>query len=349
MDVVVGEKVHIDPATGATFTYLECMHWETREVWENQLYVTSLFVLTFVLPMAFLTVSYGAIGRRLLTAQRHWCRFKHTGGGGGGGGGGNKTGSAGGNGGASGVPPYSVANSAVGAGASRTASNSGGGGGGKVAAAAESDNGDKGESKKTAAAAKQAIKQNGFIRSKPSRQSIKPSSKRGGGHFLGCARNAVASCSSSQGNSNSNSTLEAVAGTLALAGATASSTNKNPSNGGGKQATQQQPNNNNAATSNNRNKSAGGLVRLYAGQDASNHAVAAAPPCTNTNVEDNNGSNTGNNGNGNGNNGKVLICFDRRNTEFLNKMRVRGEGRGWRMLRNFTTKENERTEYYDPY
>ncbi|KAH9390447.1 hypothetical protein TYRP_023025, partial [Tyrophagus putrescentiae] len=132
------KPVHIDPATGATFTYLECMHWETRKVWENLLYVTSFLVLTFVLPMAFFTVSYGAIGRRL-TAKRHWCRFKHTGGGGGNR---NKTGNAGRNGGASGVPPFSVANSA-GERASGTESNNGGG---KVAAA-ESDN-DKGESKK---------------------------------------------------------------------------------------------------------------------------------------------------------------------------------------------------------
>lgn len=240
MDVVVGEKVHLDPATGSSFTYLDCMHWDTREVWENQLYVTSLFVLTFLLPMAFLTVSYGAIGRRLLHAQRHWCRFKHTGNGTVGLGGGG-AGSGGG------TAPYSVP--------TRSASNSNGGG--KSPSDVANNKNEK------AAAPKQSVKSkvNGFLRSKPSRQSIKLPR---GSTFVSRPR--------SSGDGSSVSSVGA---------------NGHSNNGQNGQNGQR----------NNNCKS----VRMYASQEEANNT---------------------NNGAGDENNSKVLICFDRRNTELHNKMRV---------------------------
>ena len=43
-----------------------------------QIYVTLSFVLTFVLPIIFLTISYGAIGRRLMRTQKYWCSYRQT-------------------------------------------------------------------------------------------------------------------------------------------------------------------------------------------------------------------------------------------------------------------------------
>lgn len=253
MDVVVGEKVHLDPATGSSFTYLDCMHWDTREVWENQLYVTSLFVLTFVLPMAFLTVSYGAIGRRLLHAQRHWCRFKHTGGGG-------TVGLGGVGGGSAGTAPYSVVNSA----ATRSASNSGGGGKSQTEA-------NKDERKVTK---KQSVKSkmNGFLRSKPSRQSIKL--PRGSTFISRPRSSADGSSVSSVGKANGHS--------------------------------------NGHASGNQHRSNLSKSVRLYASTD-----------------EAANNSNNGGAATTDENNSKVLICFDRRNTELHNKMRVSNDFLLW--------------------
>lgn len=59
-------------------TYKDCRHWVGLSDQDIKIYICTTFVLTFVLPMTFLTISYGAIGRRLLRAQQHWCSFKQT-------------------------------------------------------------------------------------------------------------------------------------------------------------------------------------------------------------------------------------------------------------------------------
>ncbi|KAJ6221111.1 hypothetical protein RDWZM_006923, partial [Blomia tropicalis] len=59
-------------------TYNDCRHWVGMSDHDTKIYVSASFVVTFVLPMTFLTISYGAIGRRLLRAQQHWCSFKQT-------------------------------------------------------------------------------------------------------------------------------------------------------------------------------------------------------------------------------------------------------------------------------
>lgn len=54
-------------------TYMDCSHDSDGQI---QTRMTISFVLTFILPMIFLTFSYGAIGRRLFRAQQHWCSYK---------------------------------------------------------------------------------------------------------------------------------------------------------------------------------------------------------------------------------------------------------------------------------
>lgn len=55
-------------------TLLDCGHFQMPER-ELKIYVTTSVVLTFVLPMTFLSISYGAIGRHLLRSQKHWSTF----------------------------------------------------------------------------------------------------------------------------------------------------------------------------------------------------------------------------------------------------------------------------------
>ena len=182
-------------------TYLDCRHWDNRTPRETQIYMTTSFVLTFVLPMTFLTISYGAIGRRLLRAQQHWCSFKQS-------------------------APFSLHT------ASRTQSSVNSINGptsrtGKLELNSQSD----GQSGSV---------QSGFLRCKPSRQSIKKKN--------GTVRTTV-----KMSRTRSNQSMDSV--------------------------------------QNHRQKS----VKMYASQE---------------NVP------------GEDNNSKVLIRFDRRNTEFVNKMRV---------------------------
>lgn len=59
-------------------TYYYCENWVGVAERDMQIYVTLSFVLTFLLPIIFLTISYGAIGRRLMRTQKYWCSYKQT-------------------------------------------------------------------------------------------------------------------------------------------------------------------------------------------------------------------------------------------------------------------------------
>ncbi|KAH9424505.1 hypothetical protein DERP_004690 [Dermatophagoides pteronyssinus] len=59
-------------------TYYDCANWVDVAERDMQIYVTLSFVLTFVLPIIFLTISYGAIGRRLMRTQKYWCSYRQT-------------------------------------------------------------------------------------------------------------------------------------------------------------------------------------------------------------------------------------------------------------------------------
>ncbi|UXI19206.1 39S ribosomal protein [Sarcoptes scabiei] len=62
----------------ANQTFYDCANWVNVAEQDMQVYVTLSFVLTFVLPIIFLTISYGAIGRRLMRTQKYWCSYKQT-------------------------------------------------------------------------------------------------------------------------------------------------------------------------------------------------------------------------------------------------------------------------------
>ena len=72
------QNVQVAEFSLQNITYKDCRHWVGMSEHEMKIYVSTSFVLTFVLPMTFLTISYGAIGRRLLRAQQHWCSFNQT-------------------------------------------------------------------------------------------------------------------------------------------------------------------------------------------------------------------------------------------------------------------------------
>jgi len=75
---ISGQNVRVVEFVYRNETFNDCKHWVGLSEQEMKIYISTSFVLTFVLPMTFLTFSYGAIGRRLLRAQQHWCAFKQT-------------------------------------------------------------------------------------------------------------------------------------------------------------------------------------------------------------------------------------------------------------------------------